>query len=133
MYSKSEFYQIMMQILNYEFLCSRRYQRSFSIGMISLNSDLKNQEILEKKLNHYARNSDFIGKIDSNYIIVMGDTNADQATTALERLVEKVGTKHVLSSSSTYPIDGNEVPTLLGVARKRLEKAFLIKRVPVCS
>jgi hypothetical protein len=106
-------------MLAHEIALAERYRRFVTLLMLQPNQP---ERWLAAHLQGKMRQSDVIFDFDGSRVaVLMSETAPDGARTAIDRyLREFPGGSEVTYGFSSYPEDGNCLPTLLAAATRRL-------------
>ena len=109
------------ELLQYELHAAERYRRFVSLVMITTGSDGAG---LTNLLSEHVRKSDVIADFDSSVAVLMGETDKNDALTAIRRYGNIFDSQLDLRFSVvTYPADGSNPYGLVQTAYRRLSKA----------
>jgi hypothetical protein len=109
------------ELLQYELHAAERYRRFVSLVMITSGN---NGAGLTNLLGEHVRKSDVIADFDSSVAVLMGETDKNDALTAVRRYGNLFDSQLDLRFSVvTYPADGSNPYGLVQTAYRRLSKA----------
>lgn len=104
-------------LLDYELRCAHRYGRYLSVICLDTSTRTRLCQMLCESL----RASDEIVDGATSITVVMCDTDAVSALTAMKRCSEVCFSAGSRFGVASYPQDGRDPATLLAVARRRME------------
>ena len=94
---------LLQEVLEYELACAERYRRFVSLVMVK---EGEKGARLEHILADKVRDSDLLGEKDSNYLILMSETDRNGARSAISRYIDRDGEVHDFRFALvTYPND----------------------------
>ncbi len=112
---------LLQEVLEYELACAERYRRFVSLVMVK-EGDSTTQ--LEQILADKVRDSDLLAEKNSNFLILMSETDRKGAQSAISRFVDRDGEVHDFRFALvTYPNDSGSAETLIQAAERRLMMA----------
>jgi len=113
-------------ILDYELRCSVRYHRSLSLVMVA---PVKGNVDLNDLLWPILRDSDELCTFEGRAVVLMGQTGRDGALAAIDRYKTHCHEGIDLRFGvACFPEDACTARELLGIVRRRLEKAVTLER-----
>ncbi len=113
---------LLQEVLEYELACAERYRRFVSLVMVK---EGEKGAQLEHVLADKVRDSDLLAEKNSNYLILMSETDRNGARRAISRYVDRDGDVHDFRFALvTYPNDSGSAEALMEAAERRLVKAF---------
>ena len=119
------------ELLQYELHAAERYRRFVSVVMVSSGT---NPAGLPNLLGDHIRKSDVMADFDSSLAVLMGETDKNDALTAVKRYGGVFDSQLDLRFSVvTYPSDGSNPYGLVQTAYRRLGKAKSSQRGAVVS
>lgn len=117
MENKPELFELLAE---HELRNSERYQRFFTVLVCSVG---KPRDKFRQLFSGFLRVSDAVIESKPLVTVLMGETDSEGALAAMHRLQHAYGgAVSVRFGAASYPSDGRDIPTLLDVARKRLDE-----------
>ena len=112
---------MLFSLLEYELRSAERYRRFVSLVMVSANQDLPR---VKELLSDYIRKSDVISDFDHSLVVMMGETDKNDALNAVNRYNRLFMNQLDLRFSvATFPDDGIRPDALVKRAYTRLKSA----------
>ena len=112
---------LLQEVLEYELACAERYRRFVSLVMVK---EGEKGAQLEHILADKVRDSDLLAEKNSNFLILMSETDRNGARSAISRFVDRDGEVHDFRFALvTYPNDSGSAKALMEAAERRLMKA----------
>jgi len=112
---------MLFPFLEYEMRAAERYGRFVSLVMVSAGDDLEN---VKQVLQDCVRSSDVLADYDHSLVVMMGETDKNDALSAVHRYGNFFMNQIDLRFSvATYPEDAIRPDSLVQTAYKRLVKA----------
>ena len=113
---------LLREILDYELESAERYRRFISLVMVRSTDG---ETDVDRALSERVRTGDVIAGDDGSAIILMSETNAADARSAVDRYKQEVYELSDLRFSLvTFPQDARGVEGLMSVGERRLRKAL---------
>lgn len=114
-------FSMFYELLQYELHAAERYRRFVSVVMVS---SLDNPSGLASLLGNHVRKSDVIADFDHSLAVMMGETDKNDALSAIRRYNSLFDDQIDLRFAVvTYPADGANPYGLVQTAYRRLNKA----------
>lgn len=114
-------FSTLCEILQYELWAAERYRRYVSLVMVHAPIGIHG---LKDTLDANVRQSDVLAYTDHTMVVLMGETDKNDALQALERYNGFLGNQfEARFSLVTYPADDASADALIGIAERRLQQA----------
>jgi len=112
---------LLQEVLEYELACAERYRRFVSLVMVK---EGEKGAQLEHILADKVRDSDLLAEKNSNFLILMSETDRNGARSAISRFVDRDGEVHDFRFALvTYPNDSGSAEALMEAVERRLVMA----------